>query len=401
METRNQEVKAMFDEISGKISDFKASFNTRFATLEAGVRDVETVQARVANAGGELAPAVRGAGKKGRALQGISADAAKALDTWLRRGDESAFESPEIRAALQIGSDPDGGYLTVSKLSDTITDKLIALSPIRQLARNETLETGDAMEFIYGDRGASSGWVGEVSARAETNTPALKLVSVPLQEIYANPKTTQRLIDDSRFNIAEWLIGNVADEFSVQEGAAFVSGNGVSKPRGFTSYPIALTGDATRAFGTIQYVKTGVAGAFATATAAVSPADCLIDLIHSLKAGYRQGAAFVMNTTTLALARKWKDLDGRFVWQPALIEGQPSTIFGYPVYECPDMADVAANALPIAFANWERAYVVISRTVRILQDPYTSKPFVYFYSTKRVGGGVLDSAAIKLLKVEA
>jgi len=197
------------------------------------------------------------------------------------------------------------------------------------------------------------------------------------------------------FDVEAWLANEVATEFARAEGAAFIKGTGVNQPLGFLSSPNAATADATRPMGTLQAIGTGVAGAFPT----TNPADKLIDLVQSLRQPYRQGAVFVMNSATAATIRKFKTADGAFIWQPGLAAGQPSTLLGYPVVEAEDMPDVSANSLSVAFGNFKAGYIIAERSeTSILRDPYTKKPYVYFYATKRVGGQVVNSEAIKLLK---
>ena len=206
------------------------------------------------------------------------------------------------------------------------------------------------------------------------------------------------MLDDAAFDVESWLADEITREFARAEGAAFVSGNGTNRPQGFLSVPTAVTGDATRAFGTIQYVAAGAAGNFA----ASAPENRIIDLVHALKPAYRQGAAFVMNSATLARIRKFKTTDGQFLWQPGLSAGQAATLLGYPVVEAEDMPDVAADSLSIAFGNFREGYLIAERSATtILRDPFTNKPFVHFYATKRVGGQVMNSEAIKLMKFSA
>ena len=218
----------------------------------------------------------------------------------------------------------------------------------------------------------------------------------PAGELYANPAASQAMLDDAAFDVEGWLANEIATEFARAEGQAFVNGSGVARPKGFLTYPVTSDADATRAFGTLQYVATGAAGGFAAA----SPADRLVDLVQSLRAPYRQGASFVMNAATLAVIRKFKTADGAFLWQPGLAEGRADTLLGYPVVESEDMPDIAANSLSVAFGNFRAGYLVAERgETAILRDPFTHKPFVHFYAVKRVGGGV--SEAIKLLKFAA
>ena len=206
------------------------------------------------------------------------------------------------------------------------------------------------------------------------------------------------MLDDAQFDVESWLANEISMEFAQAEGAAFVSGTGTNQPKGFLTYTATNEADSVRAFGSLQYVASGAAGAFATS----NPQDKLVDLVHSLKAPYRQGAAFVMNAATLAVIRKFKTTDGAFLWQPSLSAEQPATLLGYPVIEAADMPDIAANSLSIAFGNFRQGYVIAERSeTSILRDPYSNKPFVHFYAVKRIGGAVTNSEAIKLMKFSA
>jgi HK97 family phage major capsid protein len=203
------------------------------------------------------------------------------------------------------------------------------------------------------------------------------------------------MLDDAMFDVESWLANEIATEFARAEGFAFVKGNGTSQPLGFLSSPTAATIDSARPMGTLQFLATGAAGAFP----ATNPAEKLIDLVQTLRQPYRQGAVFVMNSSTAAAIRKFKTNDGAFIWQPGLVSGQPASLLGYPVIEAEDMPDVAANSLSVAFGNFKAGYVIAERNATsILRDPYTHKPYVHFYATKRVGGQVVNSEAIKLLK---
>jgi HK97 family phage major capsid protein len=239
--------------------------------------------------------------------------------------------------------------------------------------------------------------VSETAGRPETATPTFIEVAPPFGELYANPAASQAMLDDAAFDVEAWLAQEIATEFARAEGSAFVGGNGVNRPKGFLSNPTSAQGDHLRAFGTIQYLATGEVGGFGA-----GPSDKLIDLVQSLRPPYRQGAAFVMNSATASAIRKFKTADGAFVWQPGLTGGQPDTLLGYPVVEAEDMPDIAANSLSIAFGNFRSGYLIAERTeTQILRDPYSNKPFVHFYATKRVGGMVSNSEAIKLLKFAA
>jgi HK97 family phage major capsid protein len=217
-------------------------------------------------------------------------------------------------------------------------------------------------------------------------------------ELYANPAASQAMIDDAMFDVEAWIAHEVGTEFARAEGAAFVTGNGTNRPKGFLTYATTTQTDTLRAWGTLQYVPSGAAGGFA----ASNPQDRLVDLVHALRPPYRQGACFVMNSSTLAVIRKFKTADGAFLWQPGLAEGRPDTLLGYPVIEAEDMPDIAADSLSIAFGNFGAGYLIAERgETQLLRDPFTNKPYVHFYAVKRLGGGVVNSEAIKLMKFAA
>ena len=245
--------------------------------------------------------------------------------------------------------------------------------------------------------GTPSGWAAETGTRSETATPVFVEIVPPMGELYANPSASQAMLDDAAFDVEAWLAGEIAMEFAKAEGSAFVNGTGTNRPRGFLQGLTSAAGDATRSFGQLQYLPTGAAGDFGS-----NPQDRLIDLVQALRAPYRQGAVFVMNAATVSRIRKFKTADGQFLWTPSLAAGQAATLLGYPVIEAEDMPDVAANALSIAFGNFRAGYLIAERTETvILRDPYSNKPFVNFYATKRIGGCVSNSEAIKLMKFAA
>ncbi|WP_426165838.1 phage major capsid protein [Sandarakinorhabdus sp. DWP1-3-1] len=309
---------------------------------------------------------------------------------YLRKGDLSGHELKQAT----IGVGPKGGVAVPEQIDAVIDRVLRAGSPIRSLARVVDVGTSIYSKLIT-TSGVISGWVSETAARPDTETPDFAEIVPPMGELYANPSASQQMLDDAMFNVETWLGEEVGREFARAEGVAFVTGDGVNKPRGFLAAANSALGDATRPFGTLQFVTSGAAGAFA----ATNPQDRLIDLVHALAAPYRQGASWVMNSATLARIRKMKDGQGAFLWQPALSADQPQTLLGYPVVEVDAMPDVAADSLSIAFGNFEAGYLVVQRRETVvLRDPFTNKPFVQFYATKRVGGTVIDSRAIKLMR---
>lgn len=317
-------------------------------------------------------------------------------DRFVRKGLEAGLQELEAKA-LSVGTDADGGYAVPEELDRRIEHLLRDLSPIRRVA--QVVRVGSAnYRKLVNLGGTGTGWVGETAARAETQSPTFAEVAPPLGEIYANPAATQAMLDDAFFDVEGWLADEIAGEFGAMEGAAFVNGDGTNKPKGFLTYGTSADGDGSRPFGTLQHLATGVAGDFP----ASDPADLLIDLVHSLRPAYRMGAVFMMNTNVLAAVRKFKDVDGNYLWRPGLGEGMGATLLGYPVIEAPEMPDMGADSLSIAFGNFSRGYVITDRTgVRLLRDPYSNKPYVHFYTTRRVGGGVVNSEAIKLLKFSA
>lgn len=311
------------------------------------------------------------------------------VEGYLRKGREVELKS-------FAGNVPaDGGYAVPREIDAVIDATLKSISPIRAVAN--VVQVGSAgYRKLVTTNGVASGWASEVAARPTTATPTFNEIVPSFGELYANPAATQAMLDDAQFDVEAWLADEIATQFAKAEGTAFVNGDGVDKPKGFLTYTIAATGDATRSFGQLQYVPVGAASDFP----ATNPQDKLLDLVHALRAPYRQGAVWVMNSATLAKIRKFKTSDGAFVWQPGLVTGQPDTLLGYPIVESEDMPDIAANTTPIAFGNFKAGYLVAERSeTNILRDPYSNKPYVNFYATKRIGGAVSNSEAIKLLKI--
>ena len=345
--------------------------------------DVDEVKARVERMGRAAArPAIGG-------IDGDAAPEVKGfIDGYLRQGSIAQFKS--ISGAVPA----DGGYAVPRQIDALIARQLTAISPIRAIA--QVVQTGSAGYRKLVTTGATaSGWVSETAARPETATPRFQEIAPPSGQLYANPAASQAMLDDAGFDLESWLASEIAMEFARAEGAAFIRGTGANQPTGFLSAPATTAADGVRPFGTLQFLGSGHANSMGTR------ADTnLIDLVHKLKPGHRQGASWVMNSATLAEVRKLKTTDGAFLWQPGLTHGQPDRLLGYPVVEAEDMPDIAAGAFPIAFGNFRNGYLIAERSAtQVLRDPFTNKPFVHFYATKRVGGQVLDSEAIKLLKI--
>ncbi|MEA1941398.1 MAG: phage major capsid protein [Pseudomonadota bacterium] len=323
-------------------------------------------------------------------LEGGAAGAASAAwSDYMRRGDAAGLNEAKSASA---GTDADGGYVVPAETEARIDRLLTEASPIRAIASVRQTSAGIFRKPVS-KGGAATGWVAETAARPETDSPTLDLLDFPCAELYAMPAATQQLLDDAMVDIEQWLAEEVRDVFAVQEGAAFVSGNGTSKPRGFLDYTKAAEG--SQAWGEMGYVATGTDGAFDAA----DPADALIGLVYAPRTGYRARGRFVMNRQTVSAVRRFKDADGNYLWQPSLSEAGTSTLLGYPVTEAEDMPDIGSDAYAIAFGDFEKGYLIVDRQgVEVLRDPYSAKPYVLFYTTKRVGGGVQDFEAIKLLK---
>ena len=320
------------------------------------------------------------------------AEHATAFEKFFRKGVDTNLADLEVKAGLKTSSDPDGGWFVPEQMESTIDRVAETVSAIRRLATVMQIGT-DTYKKLVNQGGSGSGWVGETASRAETDTPTLKEIVINTKELYANPAATQALLDDSKVNIEKWLADEVVIEFAEQEGAAFVNGNGVEKPKGIIKY--TTVANASYAWGSIGYIATAAASTF-------TDPDKLIDLQHALKSVYRNGASFLMADSTLAHCRKFKDGDGNYIWRPGLLVDAPSTLLGKPVETDDNMPAISAGVFPIAFANFKRAYLIVDRVgIRVLRDPYTNKPYVHFYTTKRVGGGIVMYEAIKLLKVAA
>jgi HK97 family phage major capsid protein len=294
--------------------------------------------------------------------------------------------------ALSTAVSADGGYLVDPVTSDMIAGVLYDAASIRSIANVVAIEA-TAYDVLVDTTDIGAGWATETANSVETSTPQVERITIPLHELSALPKASQRLLDDSAFDVEGWLAARIADKFARAEGNAFVSGDGVDKPTGFLTYPSADYGTAI--WGELGHVLTGVDGDFA----ASSPADAIVDLVYALGARYRANATFVMNSKTAGAVRKMKDADGRFLWSDGLAAGEPARLMGYPVLVSEDMPDIATWAPAIAFGDFNAGYTVAERPdLRILRDPFSAKPNVLFYATKRVGGDVSDFNAIKLLK---
>ncbi|MFJ6023367.1 phage major capsid protein [Brevundimonas sp. NPDC092305] len=331
----------------------------------------------------ELAPPVPAIGRAASPMKG---EEKSAFDGYLKTG-----FGLEVKAGLNSGA-ASGGYVVPEQTERAIERRLMAGSPMREIATVRTIGAGVFRKPVS-TAGVAAGWVAETAARPETDPATLALLEFPSADLYASPAATQSLLDDAMIDLDEWLAAEVEDAFAAQETQAFVNGDGTNKPKGFLNY--TTVADASHAWGQIGYVASGAAGAFA----GTSPADRLIDLVYAPKAQYRPNGRFVMNRKTVSAVRKFKDADGNYIWQPATRPGETASLLGYAVTEIETMPDIGANSLSIAFGDFQRGYLIVDRAgVRVLRDPYSAKPYVLFYTTKRVGGGVQNFDAIKVMK---
>jgi HK97 family phage major capsid protein len=320
----------------------------------------------------------------------------KAFDAYLRSGDDDGLRGLVLEGkGLNTVVAGEGGYLVDPRTADTVRSVLNSTASLRQVANVVTVEATSFDVLVdHGDVG--TGWGTETTAPTESTTPTIERISIRLHELSAMPKASQRLLDDSAFDVEGWLAGRIADKFARAEAAAFISGNGENKPFGFLHRP--KVPQASWAWGSLGYVTTGTAGDFDDD----KPADAIVDLVYALDASYRANGTFVMNSKTAGAVRKMKDADGRFLWADSLQAGEPARLMGYPVLIAEDMPDIAENAYAIAFGDFRAGYTIAERPdLRVLRDPFSAKPHVLFYATKRVGGDVTDFAAIKLLRFAA
>lgn len=405
----SEEIKRLLEQQGTAFEEFKKANDERLKAMAEG-KAVSELEAKVEKANAELsrlgkelddlAKKANRPGAGGDEEAQLHAEHKAAWNRWARKGDETGLAEIEAKA-ISVGTPADGGYALPIEQDKEIMRLLRDESPMRQVCRVVTIGTEEYRKLVNLG-GTASGWVGEKAARPETGTPTLAELKPVMGEVYANPAVTQKALDDLFYNVEAELGADIVTEFAEQEGAAFIHGDGANKPKGLLAYPQSADPDGERDFGTLQFLTTGVAGGFKARTADVNPADDLIDLIYTLKKGHRSGATFMMNGKTQATVRKWKDAEGNYIWSPSLQAGQPAMLLGYGVTENEDMPDIGAGAIPIAFGNYWRGFWIIDRIgIRSLRDPFTNKPYVHFYTTKRVGSMLADSQAVKLLKLAA
>ncbi|WP_296125407.1 phage major capsid protein [Pseudomonas sp. Ga0074129] len=394
-----KDVQEVAEALGKKFDEFKGANDKRVDALEAEKGklsgQVEALNGKLTELDAlksELEKELAGIKRPGGNADKVVSEHKAAFMQFVRKGKDDGLGELQAKA-LQTTVEADGGYAVPEELDRAILELLRDKSPMRQVCSQITVSTPDYKKLVNLG-GAGSGWVGETAERPATGTPALAQIAAVMGEIYANPQATQTSLDDMFFDAEAWLNAEVAREFSEQEGLAFLTGNGTNKPKGLLAYTMALTADDVRAFGTIQNVKSGTAGDF--------DADDLVKLVYTLRKGHRAGATWMLPNMTLFKIRTMKDLEGNHIWRPGIEAGQPSSLLGYGVTENEDMPAIAADANAVLFGDFRRAYTIVDRIgTRVLRDPYTNKPNVGFYTTKRVGGMLTDSNAVKVLTLSA
>lgn len=389
------DIAALFAEFSTAFEEFKRTNDQRLGEIEKrGTADgllegklerlnavLDGHKAAMDRAKAERArPAIEG---KGQVENG---EYKEAFSAYVKRGEEKA---------LSIGVPADGGYVVPAEVETEITRLMTHISPIRAIAGVRQV-SGAVYKRPITVTGPQTGWVGETASRPTTNSQTLAELSYPTTELYAMPAATSAFLDDAAVDVGQWIADEVNAAFAAQETTAFVSGDGNNKPSGFLSG--TKVAESSWAWGSLGYLATGTSGALPASHAS----DILIDLVYALKAGYRQNASWVMNRKTQGALRKLKDVDGNYLWQPAAAADGRASFMGFPLVEAEDMPNIAANSFSVAFGDFKRGYLIVDRQgVSVLRDPFSAKPYVLFYTTKRVGGGIADYDAIKLLKFGA
>ena len=398
------EAKGAVDPVTeAKLAKVEADMEKMQEVTDKAVLDIKKASRVITDENGQIVDMEAKAAQFSRSVaaaldqKGFKSDASAleiyngALSGYMRKGMDALSEIE--RKALSVGGDPQGGYVVNPDMSGQVVTQVFETSPMRAYASIQAIST-NSLEGLFDLNEADAGWVGETGARTETNTPNLGKWSIPVHELYANPRATQKILDDAEINMESWLAMKVADKFARTEAGAFVTGNGIEKPRGFLDYA-----DGTTLPGTIEQFDTGVNGAFA---AAPSGGDVLIDALYGLKAQYRANATWFMNRGTTKLTRKLKDSDGAYLWSPGVAAGQPASLMGYPIASFEDMPDPATGSLSMAVGDMRAAYQIVDRIgIRTLRDPFSAKPYVQFYTTKRVGGDVVNFEALKLVNFQA
>ena len=395
MSIDRQDVVQVADELKNRFEEFKSANDKRLdaithekTALAGQVEKLNNQLTELSNLKSVLEQEIAEIKRPARG-KSVDSEHKAAFSNFIRKGIEQGLTELQQKS-MQVGVDADGGYAVPMELNTDILSALRDEVVMRQECTVMTVGTPDWKRLVN-EGGIASGWVGETDARPETGTPKLGVISPVWGEIYGNPHATQTMLDDALFNVESFIVNELSQEFAEKEEIAFTLGDGDKKPKGFLMYEFDTKSDKERDLRKLQNV---VAGASDLAS------DNLVELIYSLRKPYRSGAKFMMNNQSLLAARKLKDAQGNYLWQPGLQVGQPSLLAGYAVAENEQMPDIGdeSGKSPIAFGNFKRGFYIFDRIgIRMLRDPYSKKPFVGFYTTKRVGSMLNDSCAIKLL----
>lgn len=387
----DKDPKAMIAAVQTAVAELRSSYDEKLKSkvddvvLNERIGKIDMAVGNFQSAIDDLNAKVAASGLNDSVIGDLPADPeyVKDFKAHMRKGD--------IQASMTKGTDSDGGYLAPVEWDRTITNKLKEASPIRSHARVISI-TSAGFKKLFNDRAVASGWVGETAERPATGTPKIGTLDFPLGEIYANPPISQSLLDDAAINLEVWLADEVQAEFARQEGIAFLSGNGTNKPHGILTYVEGAANAARHPFGAIEVVKSGSDDGFT--------AEGLIDLIYSLPDAYRANAKLFASRQSQSAMRQLLDGQGNFLWQPSFALGQPATLAGEAVVGVADMPAPAAGAISVLYGDMDATYLVVDRVgIRVLRDPFTAKPFVHFYTTKRVGGGVHNPEPMRALKI--
>jgi HK97 family phage major capsid protein len=396
------EIQKSIDASNKAFEDFKSLNDSKSATAAEKLSSMHAAFADVTKGQADIKALVESMeAKSNRPNVGQQSDKdadvkahSEAFGKMMRKGGDYDLALEQKALGISTNSGADGGYAVPKVIDSTIENLMINVSPIRSLAEVVQISISDYHKLVN-LRGTASGWVGEATARPSTTTPTLADIKPTMGELYANPQATQQMLDDVFFNAEQWLASEIATEFARAEGAAFISGTGTNMPTGFLTPTYAATDDATRTFGQLQYVPTGVAGGWASS----NPTDVLFALVGKMKAAYRDGCSFVTAKALLFELAAFKDSSGRYIFNPVSAPGVPMTLLNYPIVEAEDMPAKAASSLSLAFGNFKRGYLIVDRIgTRVIRDPFSNKPYVGFYTTRRLGGIVVNSEAIKVVK---
>ncbi len=316
---------------------------------------------------------------------------------YIRKGLDTPLHLYE-KKALSTTADRDGGYLVPSGLHERLYATLQATSVMRSLASVRQISTS-ALELLIDKDAMDAGWVTETQDRPETRTPELAKIRIPVHEMYAKPRATQKLLEDALLNVEEWLSQKIAQKIASMENTAFIRGTGENSPKGILAYETAQRADWV--WGRLEEIKTGENGDFAEGVGEIQ----LQDTFFSLKPPYLPGSSWLMSRAAQARIRRLKDAEnGRYLWEPPLAGVMTPTLLGYPVIVSDDMPPLVPGepSKAIVFGNFKEGYQIVDRSeIRVLRDPYSAKPYVEFYTTRRVGGDVLNFEALKVVNFSA